>query len=735
MPNSDEVLKTAREASIQSRARGDSSSGLSLLMLLGPVAGGIVSPWWSRKRDSELRRFWRQIDHLSGAVYTMESRLKTIPFHIEPRDMNVRSHVKQAEQIAETLLEDSEFGEGWDSFYSKFTEDLTTQDNGAFAEVIGEGEPDGPILGRPFGVAQLDSAACWRTSDPEFPVVYHDPVGGVFKLHYTRVLYTSQMPSGSAQMHSIGFCAISRCINVAQNLLDMMVYKQEKAGSRPHRKMIITKGGLDPEDIRTAFLAADDTMNNQNLRRYSKTVAVGSANIPEAGIQEVDLSSMPEGFDEEESTTLGMAAIALAFGMDPRELWPAMTTGVTRAEALISHIKQRGKGPGEILQATERLFNSKYLPPHLKLVFDFQDDEQDRQVAEIRKTRSEYQVALSDAGLLDERTIREDMLQDGDITRVQFERMELGDGRLEDGSDALSLFGSEEFADLLDLGIENVLDFEANNAGEVLSAIRGRKLEIMGMVGSGEVSDTGDRALAALDRLEAIYGGTAAGFSKPKPPAPIPAQLQPPTQEQTGEPVMPSVEDLQIKTGVRGLINRAFRRDEDPLEGDVKHLEKLERSIADVRTELEDGIKQARERNDNQALLLLKEAVETMNKEGPPVVNITMPEQKAPIVNVTVPQVPAPEVRFDFPGLPQIAALIQGLIQAFVKMQAPIINVTPKAPDVQVNMPETPVTVQLTGDLVMPETVEETESVIRRRESDQKMIGLLTRTTKRAVKK
>jgi len=112
MPNSDEVLKTAREASIQSRARGDSSSGLSLLMLLGPVAGGIVSPWWSRKRDSELRRFWRQIDHLAGAVYTMESRLKTIPFHIEPRDMNIRAHVKQAEQIAETLIRAREIRAG-----------------------------------------------------------------------------------------------------------------------------------------------------------------------------------------------------------------------------------------------------------------------------------------------------------------------------------------------------------------------------------------------------------------------------------------------------------------------------------------------------------------------------------------------------------------------------------------------------------------------------------------------
>ena len=99
-----------------------------------------------------------------------------------------------------------------------------------------------------------------------------------------------------------------------------------------------------------------------------------------------------------------------------------------------------------------------------------------------------------------------------------------------------------------------------------------------------------------------------------------------------------------------------------------------------------------------------------------------------------MPQVPAPEVRFDFPGLPQIAALIQGLIQAFVKMQAPIINVTPKAPDVQVHLPETPVTVELTGDLLLPETVEETESYVRRG-ADNKIAGMMTRTTKRAVKK
>ena len=157
----------------------------------------------------------------------------------------------------------------------------------------------------------------------------------------------------------------------------------ENLGSRPHREVIITKGGLDPHDIQTAFKIAEGSMDAQGLRRYSKVVVAGSQTLPEADIAKYELSQLPKGFDETTFITMGMATIALAFGTDARELFPALTAGATRADALLQHLKQRGKGPGQILQLTERLMNFKFIPPHLKFMTDFQDDAQDQQEAEI----------------------------------------------------------------------------------------------------------------------------------------------------------------------------------------------------------------------------------------------------------------------------------------------------------------------------------------------------------------
>ena len=229
-----------------------------------------------------------------------------------------------------------------------------------------------------------------RTGDPEFPVIYQDISGRRYRMHYTRVMHASQMTSPIAEMYGVGFCAVSRCINVAQNLLDILTFKQEKLGSRPHRGVIITRGGLSPKDMADAFAQAAYDNDSAQLSRYARIVVVGDSTIEEADAKMLDLAELPEGFDERDSITLGMATIALALGMDARELFPGMTAGATRADALLQHLKQRGKGPGQILEMTERLFNHKFLPNHLRLVFDFQDDAEDRQIAEIKRIRAEY---------------------------------------------------------------------------------------------------------------------------------------------------------------------------------------------------------------------------------------------------------------------------------------------------------------------------------------------------------
>lgn len=496
--------------SIQDRATRTETYGTSVLIVPWLSSGGIISPWWSATRDRQLRDFWKRSDHLSGAVYTMTAKMQAIPNKVVAKDASVKAYVEDAARTTDVMSGAVEFGGGWVEFYGKFIEDLLTTDNGCFAEVIGYGDPSGPIIGRPVSIAHLDNSRCTRTGSSIYPVVYHDTDGKRYKLHYSRVIYTSQMTSPNADMFGVGFCASSRAINVTQTLIDILQYKQEKLGSRPHREIIITRGGLDPNDLREAFMIAESEMDSQGLSRYSKIVIGGSSTMPEAGVETVELSSLPDGFDEQTSISMGMATIALAFGVDARELFPSMSAGATRADALLQHLKQRGKGPGQILQVTEQLFNYKFLPPHLKFMFDFQDDAQDRQVAEIRKIRADRRVQDLASDAMSKRVMRETMFTDGDIDNSQFERMELEEGRLPDGSPAVGLFykKNSEVSRYLDLGVADPLDIDENDPEKMLKTIDQAKREALGALINAISQDkrwTTMQAYYALVHLEKYY--------------------------------------------------------------------------------------------------------------------------------------------------------------------------------------------------------------------------------------
>lgn len=414
-----------------------------LLFYMGK-ANDIIAPWWSFKRDSDLTHFWKASDHLSGAIYAMNSKMTTIPVKVMARDVSIKSHVIVAEQYTELLNKSVQFGEGWMNFFSRWVEDLLTQDNGFFIEVIGPGAKDGPIEGMAISMAALDAARCTRTGNPLYPVYYTDTDGKMYKLHYSRVIYGTQISSNRREMNGIGFCAVSRCINAAQNLVDIAVYKQEKLGSRPQRQILITKGGLDPEDLQAAIKLSESRMTSSGLTRFSKSIAVGDRNVPNSGLEQIDMASVPDGFDEKESTILGMSVISLALGMDARELFPGMESGASKADAIIQHIKQSGKGPGQILQQASDLIDQKFLPPFLKTVFDNLDYTEDRQIADVRGVRAQVRERNMKNRLTTARVERETMVADGEITTSQFEELELGDGRLSDGVEVDILFKSKD---------------------------------------------------------------------------------------------------------------------------------------------------------------------------------------------------------------------------------------------------------------------------------------------------
>lgn len=532
---------------IQSQVTQDEHLGLDVLPLL-IRAGTIIPPYWSRARDFELSRFWMNIDHVSSAFSMFVAKSASIPLKIVPRDPSIKAHRREAEYLNAIIIEGSDFGKGWhNSLAPHLIMSLITQDNGMFCEVIGDGPKDAERQGPLLGLAYLDPQRCQRTSNAVYPVIYQDIGGERYRLHHSRVMYTSSMPSYNVRLNGVGFCALSRMINTAQHLLDLSTTEQEELGSRPKRRLIIGQQGITAQEIVNAFNLADTQMDSEGLSRYSKSVVIGASTKPTANNPIVldikDLTSVVQGDDKERSITLGMFLIALALNIPPRWLWPATSTGATKADAMFQHIAGMGGGIGYLLQMFTQLLGGgplsdmlkKPVPSRFKVIFDFQDDEQDRQRSEIQKLRAEvWQMNLIN-GVIDVRTAREEALEAGDITEQQFEQMELDDGRLADGTSILNLFmtGDKDIQEMLAISVGDVLNVQANDSEFVLSQIDDRIIQLRALIANPprpQFFNKARQAIAALEALRDLYekNNPAVSDKVEEPNAPVEQQSTPP---------------------------------------------------------------------------------------------------------------------------------------------------------------------------------------------------------------
>ena len=684
-------------------------SGVGVLPLL-VKAGELIPPYWSRARDLSLSQFALKVDHVSSAFSMFISKTATIPLRVLPRDTSIKAHVKQADDLTANLNEMSDWGKGWvASFAPKMIFSFITQDNGMFAEIIGDGPADKQRRGF-YGIRFLDPSLCQRTSNPEYPVIFWDiGIGGTglrYKMHHTRVMLASSLPQVYTRLNGLGFCAMSRMINTAQHLLDISTMEQEELGSRPKRRMIVGEQGITAQEIVTAFQQADMQMDNQGLTRYSKSVVVASTTKPTSNnpikLNVLDLYNALAGEDKERSITLGMFLIALALNIPPRWLWPASSSGATKADAMFQHLAGMGGGVGMLLSIFENMLGGtpmatalgKPVPSHLQVVFDNQDDEQDRMQAEIRKVRNEvWALALANSSVND-RVVRQQMLEAGDLSEQQFDDLELADGRLPDGTDILNLFMTTDpdIVEMLALSIGDVLNPEANDRETVLQAIADKELEVRAILANPvrpAIFDKAKQAFAALQALRTLY-------------------LQPTIQEQ--------------QEGLNA-INEANQ--EVPQQID-------EGEEAPVKQEAAKEEVVVKEKRDGSILDKAIAMIALNRKEPAPVINVTMPEIVMPDVNVTI---QPPEINVTTPDIimgdthnhipkqdaPKVEvknvlpSQLPPAIHANINMPRPE-KVKEAPPVINVNVPEQPAPViNVTPEITVnvPEVAEEITTVER----------------------
>lgn len=472
---------------------------------------GILPAWWTPARDIQLRTYWQKSDHVAGTLFTIQALMSAMRWKITARDEAILSHVRQAEEFERRLRVDSQFGEGWSILKQRTMIDLHTQDNGFFWLILGGGPADGPLIGPSYSIAHLDSGRCTRTGNLEYPVLYLHTDGKQYKLHHTRVAFTSSMPSPILEMNGVGYCAVSRVIATAQHLMDITRWEQERLGSRPPSSLLIGSG-ITAEQIYRAFEAAENQMTRKGYERFSRMIAMGS--LSQLDLKRIDLSQAPDGYDKKEDWDIAMMSIALGFGLEIKAIWASLGTGTTNASAKFEHMLATGKGPSQIRNTIEHLMNSKVLPPYLEFKYDWVDDEEDNAKAVNSDLRARAARLNRNTGVISLRTARLQALAASDITREQFLDDELADGRLGDGSDVLLLFNSSDAATqaMLDIGVDHPLRVyeHLNERLAILAAIQQKIEEANAAIHDATTSNNKRRAreaLSALTKLRGMYLG------------------------------------------------------------------------------------------------------------------------------------------------------------------------------------------------------------------------------------
>lgn len=373
------------DLSFQRRADGQALNGAYSWWFKRPADGSEISPWWSEQRDRDLRLFVLREgnDILQGAVSSINKKFKAMSWVVDgPKRVVPR--------VQETLA-NSEFGDGWSTLISKTLQDFHTQDKGATWELIGPGNPDGPLVGLPVGVAHLDAQFVQPTGDPTYPILFHNPKDSKsHKIHVTRCARFVDMPSPNELMCGLGFCAVSRVIASSQILMKLARYKNEKLSDMPEAGLLVLNNILPHqfEDVRANHQRGQRKLGNEIWSNIMTLFSIDPAQPAKAEF--VSFADLPEGFDDLTSTNLYVNVVALSFGYDVREFWPVSEGGLgTGAETKVQSQKAKGKGEGEIISMIERVVNQRVLPPSCHFAFDFKDDQEDELRAKINREKTE----------------------------------------------------------------------------------------------------------------------------------------------------------------------------------------------------------------------------------------------------------------------------------------------------------------------------------------------------------
>ncbi len=509
--------------------------------------GSVLPPYWSRARDRAMVESWKDITLLGIMMFAAQTKIANLPFRVVPKDPNIHAHSLMAQELTDQFYSLSQYGEGLQEMMVSVAEDYFGTDNGAFIEVVAEGNKSDPISGIPIGMRHLDSLHVTRVSDPLFPIRYMDGSSKEVVFHHSRVMSLSQMRSARREKNGIGYCAISRSIELAQRYQDVINYIRGKMGGKAFKRLLVGKNITGRELIKA--IAASTAFQQEIGGTDVDSIAVGGVDI---SVEAIDLANFSE-FSEEDATFNTMALMALAWGLEFNEAFPMVGSKASEEVALQ---RSRGRLPSYFVSRFSRIATAKLVPTYLTVEIDFIDDYLDQQREVIADIRSRNLERLVTTGVFSARQAREVLYHDRYISESTYLDLSLAEGRLPDGTPVSRVFFDREYDGILTVDPQYL--FGDAPADEVRHAVTENLMRIYELVPSTSSQANQTRfkiAICALNGLLEIYDGRDAT------PAVEPA-VQPPAPETEPNPDVPIGKMRVTKATVsQGEFTNRFRGD------------------------------------------------------------------------------------------------------------------------------------------------------------------------------
>lgn len=416
---------TAIEESVQKQPAVDNSPFGGLLMFAIASAADSIEPWGKNVvvRDRQLREFWPTESYLAGAVSTVSFRNAGFDWEIKGGSDRVNQAV--TDMLQRAIGRDKV---GWSEFVKNFSQDLYTQDNGAFIELIRDPGVDansrfkGPMA-PVIGIAHLDSGKCTRTGNVETPVIYTDRDGQLHRMQWYQVIPFAEFTSAIELMNGVGYCAVTRALRLAQIMRSIAIFKDEEVSGRNIKKINIV-GGVGRTQIEDALKRTTEKANNQGNIRYIEHSILASLDPEKAvSLVTVDLASLPEGFDYDQEMQWYISGLALDFGVDYQEFAPLPGGNIgSSSQSVTLDRKSSGKGPRNWMDSISESFqNYGVLPRNTKMEFNDKNEQEENERQGVRTKASEEAAILVNSKIFPPEVVAKSLIRRGIFSKEDFD--------------------------------------------------------------------------------------------------------------------------------------------------------------------------------------------------------------------------------------------------------------------------------------------------------------------------